>query len=464
MANLLRGFLDNLGSGLTQPKGNLGDFQHAAKLYNTNAHRLTPKTKYLYHVVFNINPQAIKSTSFKEQHLNVINLLVKAVDLPGFKMTVDEVQQYNRKKKVQTKLDYEPVNIVFHDDNMGVTTQLWSLYYGYYFADSAYGGGTSTASSPLNAQGFISGALNAVGLGSLASRATGVSAVPSSTPAPYLRNTFKGADLNKFRYGLDNDSSVPFFTSIQIFQLSRRQYQAYTLVNPIITNWRHEKLDQNDTSTPSTNSMTILYESVIYGQGAVATDSPKGFATDYYDSSPSPLSLLGGGTTSLFGQGGVVSGIGDVLGDLASGKAFSSPGALLGTLVKGSNVVRNAGKLTSSGIRQEGFNILTAGLAASSGRSISALGGVSIPKNNGVGQSQTTVSSSPTDASKNGLTQSQISSLTSNPMALESAFRQAQSTGAVSSSSTVADMVGQLTSGSNPKLNGIANKINSASK
>lgn len=141
MANFLSGFLSNLGQGLTQPKGNLGDFQHAAKLYNSNAHRLAPKTKYLYHVVFNINPEAVKSSSFGQQHLSTINLLVKAVDLPSFKMTVDSVHQYNRKKQVQTKLEYDPINVTFHDDNLGVTTQLWAMYYGYYYADGAHGGG-----------------------------------------------------------------------------------------------------------------------------------------------------------------------------------------------------------------------------------------------------------------------------------------------------------------------------------
>ena len=28
MANLLKGFLDNLGKGVLNPKGNLGDFAH----------------------------------------------------------------------------------------------------------------------------------------------------------------------------------------------------------------------------------------------------------------------------------------------------------------------------------------------------------------------------------------------------------------------------------------------------
>ena len=83
MANFLSGFLNNVGQGLTNPKGNLGDFAHAARLYNTNAFKYTPKVKFLYHVVFNINPAAIRSSRFDAQRYSTaINMLVRAVDLP----------------------------------------------------------------------------------------------------------------------------------------------------------------------------------------------------------------------------------------------------------------------------------------------------------------------------------------------------------------------------------------------
>ena len=39
MANKLNGFLDNVVSGALSPKGNLGDFAHAARLYVDDAHR-----------------------------------------------------------------------------------------------------------------------------------------------------------------------------------------------------------------------------------------------------------------------------------------------------------------------------------------------------------------------------------------------------------------------------------------
>ena len=59
MANILTPFLDNLKSGVLEPKGNLGDFAHAARLYVDDSFRLAPKSKFLFHCVFNINQNVL---------------------------------------------------------------------------------------------------------------------------------------------------------------------------------------------------------------------------------------------------------------------------------------------------------------------------------------------------------------------------------------------------------------------
>ena len=394
MANLFSSFLNNLGQGLLKPKGNMGDFTHAAKLYNDSAFRLAPKQKFLYHVVFNFGATALAKTSFSEKHQTTVGLLVKSVDLPKFKMTVDTVQQYNRKKNVQTKLDYEPITIQLHDDNLGVSTALWAFYYGYYFADSA-NGGSAGAKPPGSVAGVLNSISNFVskvvpGMGPrLGNPYQGNGSVSASNPEAYYRTNTVDPNITH-KYGLDRDSSLPFFTSIQIFQMGKQQYQCYTLINPIITGWQHDKLENSDDSATATNTMQIAYEAVIYGTGQVSTGNPKGFAKDFYDKSPSPLSLFGGGKVGLFGQGGILGGGADVLGSLTGGAAFTSPAALLGTLVKGAAVINGAKKLTKEGLRQEAFGIVEGSLSRSSGLNLSGISNVVFPKNKGAGQSQTT--------------------------------------------------------------------------
>ena len=56
MADKFSGFADNLINGALNPKGNLADWQHASRLFVTDAMRLSPKSKFLYHVNFNAYP------------------------------------------------------------------------------------------------------------------------------------------------------------------------------------------------------------------------------------------------------------------------------------------------------------------------------------------------------------------------------------------------------------------------
>ena len=86
-------FTKYLQGGGQNPKGNLADFQHAARLYVDDTFRLAPKTKFLYYVVFNINPDAIAKTTFQNQNRSEINYLVKSADLPKYTLNNEELIQ-----------------------------------------------------------------------------------------------------------------------------------------------------------------------------------------------------------------------------------------------------------------------------------------------------------------------------------------------------------------------------------
>jgi len=92
--------------------------------------------------------------------------------------------------------------------------------------------------------------------------------------------------------------------------------------------------------------MQILYETVIYKAGIINRNSVPGFATVNYDNEPSPLSVLGGGTNSIFGPGGVVDGIGSVMRNIQSGN-------ILGAILGASNTYNNAKKIKKKDVKQE---------------------------------------------------------------------------------------------------------------
>jgi hypothetical protein len=119
-----------------------------------------------------------------------------------------------------------------------------------------------------------------------------------------------------------------------------------TLVNPVIGSFSHDNLNQAEGGGVMNNTMQILYETVIYKAGIVNKNNVPGFATIHYDHSPSPLSVLGGGTNSVFGPGGIVDGIGSVMRNVQSGN-------ILGAILGASNTYRNAKKMKKSDVKEE---------------------------------------------------------------------------------------------------------------
>lgn len=366
MANIINGFLDNVLGGATNPGGNLKDYQHAARLFNDDGFRLAPKSKFLFYTLFELSDSAQKvMPQLGQRHKQEINMLVKAIDLPKYQIQTVTKNMYNRKKNLQTGIEYDPVNITFHDDNLGLTSTLMEAYFRYYYRDGNY-----------NSKGI--------------------------SPPYAPRNTYGSPISQNYRYGLDNDHTEPFFKKITIFQLARHEYIAYTLVNPLITGLTHDQMDSMAGGEVTQNQITVAYETVFYSRGPVGEDSPAGFGTAHYDTTPSPLSIRGGGTISLLGQGGVVGGISDIIGDIAGG-TFN-----LGTALNVFNTYKNAKQLTKEGLRQEGFNILKSALGNITKEVVSGNSNINIPKQSGNGGNnsvtQTTGgnvnTSSPTYASK----------------------------------------------------------------
>jgi hypothetical protein len=235
----------------------LRDYQHAARLFTDDKFRLLPKSKFLFHVAFNINQAALKKIDLVQRHRNEINMMVKSADLPNFTINVETLNQYNRKKNVVTGHKYNPITIRFNDDNMGLINQLWQNYYSYYFAD------------PTSAQ--QAGAYNRT----------------ATRHSNYITNN----------YGFDNGSTLPFFNYITIYQMARHEFVSYKLHNPVISSWNHNNVDYSQAGAHD-NTVQLQYEAVSYGVGDVVPGDPEGFALEHYDQTPSPLQGLPGETSS----------------------------------------------------------------------------------------------------------------------------------------------------------------------
>lgn len=349
MANKFTRFLNGVGSGIINPKGLVNNWEHATYVFVNDTYRLSPRTKFLFHVTFEIDHTAHKAPQFREQQSQEVSLLVKSADLPKFNFDSIVKNQYNRKKVVYKQINYEPVTLTFHDDNNGTINALWAIYYGYYIADR------------LNPN--------------------------AAYEANHLRPTKTPKD--NFRFGMDNNISVPFFKSITIHTMSRSRFLGYTLINPRIKSWQHGNMAYADGGTGE-SSMTLEYEAVRYSAGKVQRNNPKGFAMLHYDNVPSPLSVAGGGVSTLTGEGGVLSGLEQIFGDVSSGATFDSFGGFLSTAIKTINTYKNLQGLSKDSLKNEAINILSN--PASIATAVSTVGGVIgavFPKSN-TGEETTT--------------------------------------------------------------------------
>jgi hypothetical protein len=90
MANKFNALLDSVANGTLNPKGNLADFQHAARLFTDSNHALAPKTKFLFHVFFDVNADAAGiNQNIDARKVNEMGMLVKSADLPQYQANVE---------------------------------------------------------------------------------------------------------------------------------------------------------------------------------------------------------------------------------------------------------------------------------------------------------------------------------------------------------------------------------------
>ena len=299
--------------GIQNGQPGMKDFRHASRLYIDDNYRLMPKQKFMFHVMIQTDESMMVSPHNPQEDAQ-LDMLVKSCDLPRYGMNLEELVQYNKKSYVATRIQYEPVNITFHDDHADTVNAFWKKYYEYHIADSVNAGTTGLTISDTKDNAYD--------------------------------------DINDKRayskFGLDTPKKKkkPYLKSIIIFLLHKQRFTSMQLVNPVIGSFAHDTVDNADGAGTLSNVMQIYYETVLYDSGTVNKTDMPGFATLNYDHEPSPLSVLGGGTNSIFGPGGVIDGVGSVFKNVREGNVL---GAILGA----SNTYNNAKKIKKKDAKEE---------------------------------------------------------------------------------------------------------------
>jgi len=291
------------------PGQGLRDYTHAYDTFVNGNYNLLPRNKFLFYVYFNVNLNIpALANLFSGGKQSQVGILVKTAQLPSYDIDVATMNQYNRKRLVQTKINYNPAQIVFNDDNSDLIRNMWYQYYQYYYSDPTYQYGNTPAQSGV--------------LGQLA------------TPLPVIGGNYNVSDVyapNRpvEHWGLSGQGYTnptldslatslltgpasgqqPFFNDITIYGMSQKTFAQYTMINPLITNWTHDTYDYSQGSQVMTHTMTIRYETVKHCSGDIGGDTPSdqmpGFADpSHYDTTKSPIAPPG--TTNQVVQNGTL--------------------------------------------------------------------------------------------------------------------------------------------------------------
>jgi hypothetical protein len=271
----------------------LRDFTHASKIFRPDGYALAPKFKFLFHTFFDINPAVYARNIGTGDNFGV---LVKSIKLPSFNIKTHDLNQYNRKRIVQTKINYDPINITFHDDSFNIVTKMWDAYYSYYYKDSTnlrvFKGATGAEVEPSQPGG---GAANQ----NYNVRNIYDSDLTGNNNWGYIGESF--ADSSQ-------QVKQPFFRNITVFGFNTHNFTAYTLINPMITKFDHDTYAYAEGSGTMELKMDIAYETVVYNEGGMDGRTPdnivQGFGLDaFYDRRLSPITPAGN-NGQISGPGG----------------------------------------------------------------------------------------------------------------------------------------------------------------
>jgi hypothetical protein len=245
------------------------DYRHAARIFTDDNFRLSPKYGFLFYVEFDFNPLITNVSNRAAQELGMI---VKSVSLPKFTIDTKTHNAYNRVNIVQNKIKYDPVQIVFHDDQADNVRNFWYDYYSFFFRDPDYA--DSTYNSPHKYQ-------------SRPSLDWGYSPRPTvgynnaNGPQPYQ-----------------------YIQAIRIYSLYQKNFSEYQLINPVITAFKHGEHNASEGGSLMSHEMTLQFETVKYLTGYTTANTVGGYVDLHYDRTPSPIAPQEGTDLVDNNQGG----------------------------------------------------------------------------------------------------------------------------------------------------------------
>ncbi len=111
----------------------------AAKLYTSGSDfQSAPRQQHQFVIVFNLYPDVIDSflrpqQQFLKNFRDRLHFICHTVDAPNFSVVQDIVNQYNRKRVINRKVDFDPMTVRMYDTHDGLGIKFVKLLYEFEF-------------------------------------------------------------------------------------------------------------------------------------------------------------------------------------------------------------------------------------------------------------------------------------------------------------------------------------------
>ena len=206
--------------------------RHASKQYGSFKTGRPPRLPFQFVTFFELNN--IGDFHAPKDHYHYSSL-VRAIDMPSVKLTVEKRNQYNKLKPVILTKDFSPFTLTVYDDIESRWYSLWQHYYNYHFMDGRQ--------------------FNADRDHSTHDDVVADSELGSSNP---FNSDYAGPDLhsNKLRN---------YFKAIHVFQIHGQYVTRTSAINPVLTDATVTQLDYASSGVPSEIIFNIDYEKLEYG-------------------------------------------------------------------------------------------------------------------------------------------------------------------------------------------------------
>lgn len=182
-----------------------------------------PKPSFLYYVRF-VRANAGASGN---DWAKGIGVLAKEIDRPGVNFETEVLNQYNKKRIIQKRVEYDPVSFTFHDTVDNRVLHMFQDYFKFYYGDPQNVSALAWSWDQMSA--------------SMSQGAAGWGFIP---PVGDTNHSY-------------------FFSHIEFYYIYGGQYSRFDIANPKITKFRPSGMEY-DESRGAEIDITFEYEGIVY--------------------------------------------------------------------------------------------------------------------------------------------------------------------------------------------------------